>query len=108
LGVGGLGCSVALALVRLGFRKVILVDKDVVDAHNLNRQILFSRSDIGKPKVPQASRSSPQPLITLRQVVAAERGLQSHNLRTEIVPPSNPLHASVVLTQRRLVTTASR
>jgi len=37
LGVGGLGCSVALAAVRLGFGKIVLVDRDVVDYHNLNR-----------------------------------------------------------------------
>src|SRR5690606_18050487 len=43
LGVGGVGCSVALGLVRLGIRKLFLVDRDVVDIHNLNRQILFSK-----------------------------------------------------------------
>lgn len=51
LGVGGLGCSVAISCARLGFRKLILVDYDVVVLHNLNRQILFGRSDVGKPKV---------------------------------------------------------
>jgi hypothetical protein len=51
LGVGGLGCSVALELVRLGFKRIYLLDNDVVDTHNLNRQILFSKDDIGKPKV---------------------------------------------------------
>ncbi len=37
LGTGGLGCSVALGLARLGVGKLILVDKDTVDVHNLNR-----------------------------------------------------------------------
>jgi molybdopterin/thiamine biosynthesis adenylyltransferase len=42
---------VALGLCRLGVKKIFLVDKDVVDAHNLNRQILFSKEDVGLPKV---------------------------------------------------------
>ena len=37
LGAGGLGCSVALGLARLGIGKMILIDKDVVETSNLNR-----------------------------------------------------------------------
>ena len=50
LGIGGLGCSVALGLARLGLKKLILLDKDVVEVSNLNRQVLFSHADVGKPK----------------------------------------------------------
>ena len=50
LGTGGLGCGVALGLARLGVKKIILVDKEVVEISNLNRQILFTKEDIGKPK----------------------------------------------------------
>ena len=32
-------------------KKLILIDKDVVELHNLNRQILFSVEDVGKSKV---------------------------------------------------------
>jgi hypothetical protein len=35
----------------LGVKKIFLLDKDTVDYHNLNRQILFSKEDIGKSKV---------------------------------------------------------
>jgi len=51
LGTGGLGCSVALSLARLGVGKMIMIDKDMVDISNLNRQILFDHKDIGKNKV---------------------------------------------------------
>ena len=54
LGTGGLGCSVALGLARLGVGKIILLDKDVVDVHNLNRQILFDHADVGHLKVEAA------------------------------------------------------
>jgi len=38
-------------LSRLGVGKLILIDHDVVDTSNLNRQTLFDHSDVGKPKV---------------------------------------------------------
>ena len=41
----------ALGLARLGVGKMILIDKDVVDISNLNRQILFDHNDVNKPKV---------------------------------------------------------
>jgi len=41
LGCGGLGCTVAFALARLGIKKIILIDYDKVEISNLNRQILF-------------------------------------------------------------------
>jgi adenylyltransferase/sulfurtransferase len=50
LGSGGLGCTVALSLARLGVGRIILIDKDVVEISNLNRQVLFSHEDVGKPK----------------------------------------------------------
>lgn len=39
-----------MSLARLGVKKLILVDKDVVDTSNLNRQILFSKDQVGKLK----------------------------------------------------------
>ena len=50
-GVGGLGCAVGEILTRAGIGKLILIDKDIVEISNLNRQILFDISDIGKSKV---------------------------------------------------------
>ncbi len=48
-GLGGLGSNVAMYLTRLGVGKLILVDFDVVDISNLNRQNYFM-TDIGRPK----------------------------------------------------------
>jgi len=56
LGTGGLGCSVAMGLARMGVGKLILLDKDVVDVHNLNRQILFDHGDVGHSKVEAAQK----------------------------------------------------
>ena len=46
----GIGSSPAVCAARMGFENFVLVDGDVVDAHNLNRQF-YDFADIGKPKV---------------------------------------------------------
>lgn len=68
LGVGGIGCSVAMCLVRMGIDTIYLLDRDYVEASNLNRQILFYLSDLGKSKVE----------------TAAQHLKEMHNLRTNI------------------------
>ena len=50
-GVGGVGGYVCEALVRAGVGQIDIVDKDVVDITNLNRQIIATHDTIGQPKV---------------------------------------------------------
>lgn len=50
-GIGGVGSYTVEALVRAGIQNFVLVDKDVVDETNLNRQIIATTKTIGKPKV---------------------------------------------------------
>lgn len=57
LGVGGLGSVVSMNLCRLGVKHLILIDYDVVEGHNLNRQLLFTKSDIGSSKSEAAKRN---------------------------------------------------
>ncbi|MGE3075235.1 MAG: molybdopterin-synthase adenylyltransferase MoeB [Dehalococcoidia bacterium] len=54
IGAGGLGSPVALYLALAGVGTVGIVDFDVVDRTNLQRQILHQTDDIGKPKVQSA------------------------------------------------------
>eukprot|EP00760_Papus_ankaliazontas_P023393 PhM_4_TR2049/c1_g1_i1/m.95544/K21029/moeB; molybdopterin-synthase adenylyltransferase len=53
-GVGGVGTNILPTLARLGVKKIVMVDFDVVEETNLNRQVLFSPADIGKRKVDAA------------------------------------------------------
>lgn len=50
IGLGGVGGTALSALYRSGFRHFVLVDNDKVDPSNLNRQIMYTNSDIGKLK----------------------------------------------------------
>jgi bacteriocin biosynthesis cyclodehydratase domain-containing protein len=57
IGCGGLGCWAAAGLACIGVGRLTLVDDDTVEESNLNRQILFRASDIGRPKVEAAART---------------------------------------------------
>jgi len=54
IGMGGLGCPLLTYLASSGVCNIGIVDYDKVELSNLNRQILFNTSDIGKYKVNQA------------------------------------------------------
>ncbi|CAG7655171.1 ThiF family adenylyltransferase [Paenibacillus allorhizosphaerae] len=50
LGIGGVGSIAAEALARTGVGRVVMVDKDVVDITNVNRQIHALTTTVGQPK----------------------------------------------------------
>ncbi len=54
VGAGGLGSPVALYLTAAGVGRIGLVDSDFVGLSNLQRQILYTTSDLGAPKVDRA------------------------------------------------------
>lgn len=51
IGVGGLGCPIAMYLAAVGVGTLGLVDFDRVDESNLQRQVLFTTRDVGRLKV---------------------------------------------------------
>ena len=50
IGVGGIGSPVALALTKMGCRRLTLFDPDTIEPHNLPNQ-LYRLRDVGRPKV---------------------------------------------------------
>ena len=76
LGVGGLGSWAALSLACCGVGELTLVDGDVVELSNLNRQVLFAAADIGRPKARLAAAAIERFNPGIR-VVPVERTLGS-------------------------------
>jgi molybdopterin/thiamine biosynthesis adenylyltransferase len=79
VGVGGLGSPAALALALAGVGTIGLIDPDVVELSNLQRQILHQTSDLGRPKVVSAREK----LLRLNPAVAVlthHERLQAENL----------------------------
>ena len=79
VGAGGLGSPAAFYLAAAGVGRLRLVDDDVVDRSNLQRQILHGEADIGTAKVESARRSLSDLNPRLRVEPVAER-LDSGNV----------------------------
>src|ERR1035441_10375187 len=80
VGTGGLGSPLALYLAAAGIGTLGLVDFDVVDASNLQRQIIHSTKDIGRKKLDSAEEK----LLALNpslNVVKHDTMLSSANAR---------------------------
>ena len=56
VGIGGLGSVSARQLTSLGVGLVRVVDRDIVEVSNLQRQLLYTVNDIGTPKVEVAMK----------------------------------------------------
>lgn len=78
VGAGGLGSPVALYLAAAGIGTIGLIDSDVVDLSNLQRQVLHHTPDVGRAKV----KSAKEKILALNpdvKVETYEDRLTSHN-----------------------------
>ena len=83
VGAGGLGSPALLYLAAAGVGTLGIVDFDVVDESNLQRQIIHGQSDIGKPKAVSAKESIEEanPFV---EVVLHEERLDSTNVLRDL------------------------
>ena len=78
VGTGGLGAPTALYLAAAGVGTIGVVDFDVVDVTNLQRQIIHGTSDIGRPKIVSAEESMKE-INPYLNVIRHEVALTSEN-----------------------------
>jgi len=85
VGAGGLGSPTALYLAAAGVGEIGLVDFDAVDLSNLQRQVLYTTADVGRPKL-AAAKERLEALNPGTRVVPYEERLSSENA-LEILRP---------------------
>ena len=85
VGAGGLGAPAALYLAAAGVGEIGLVDFDAVDLSNLQRQVLYSTSDVGRPKL-VAARERLEGLNPGTRVTPHEVRLTSENALDILAP----------------------
>src|ERR1700755_3389474 len=78
VGAGGLGSPALLYLAAAGVGTLGVVDFDVVDESNLQRQIIHGQSDVGRPKA-ESARDSINEINPLVNVVIHQERLDSDN-----------------------------
>jgi sulfur-carrier protein adenylyltransferase/sulfurtransferase len=78
VGAGGLGSPALLYLAAAGVGTLGIVDFDVVDESNLQRQVIHGQSDVGRPKA-ESARDSIQEINPYVNVVLYEERLDSDN-----------------------------
>jgi len=79
IGAGGLGSPASLYLTAAGVGRIGIVDADVVDESNLQRQIVHSTESLGEPKVESAKRAI-EALNPDVEVVGYKERLTSENI----------------------------
>jgi molybdopterin/thiamine biosynthesis adenylyltransferase len=79
VGLGGLGSATALTLVREGITDLLLIDDDIVELSNLDRQSLYTEEDIGHKKVKCAAKAlhsiDPSANIVIRKQMLDEKSV---------------------------------
>ena len=82
-GLAGLGSNIAVMLARSGIGKLLLVDFDVVDVTNLNRQMYFI-PQLGKPK----AEALPETVISDHSLIKAFTACHTHPGRQDVTTVS--------------------
>lgn len=85
VGLGGLGSAAALYLAGAGIGKLMLCDRDRVDASNLHRQILYTQADVGRFKIEAARErlAAQNPDVALE--VLAPEGIEAAIKKADVV-----------------------
>ncbi|MFO1372375.1 MAG: molybdopterin-synthase adenylyltransferase MoeB [Candidatus Competibacteraceae bacterium] len=105
VGLGGLGSATAMYLAAAGVGQLTLVDFDVVDLSNLQRQILHHTVDIGRLKV-ESARDTLLALNPLVEVTAIPKALDEAELLNQLQQTDVVVDASDNLPTRLAINAA--
>jgi len=105
IGAGGLGSAAAPYLAAAGVGKITLIDHDVVDLTNLQRQIMHRQNSIGMPKVSSAKKTL-QELNPNLNVVALEQKVTADLLDKLLPNTTVVLDCTDNFTSRHLINAA--
>lgn len=78
-GIGGVGSYVLEAVVRAGVLNITIVDKDIIDITNINRQLIALNSNIGKDKV-DVAKSRVMNINKDANVIAIKQDITPNNI----------------------------
>ena len=79
IGAGGLGAPAAMYLAAAGVGTIGIADADAVDLSNLQRQVIHSTNDLGKPKV-ESARETMEAINPDVKVVTYHEFISSYNI----------------------------
>jgi len=89
VGIGGLGCEIAKNLAMVGVGQLDLVDMDIIEFSNLNRQLLFVDAEMGEPKAIAAAKK-------LREINPYIQ-INAHNTSLERLDPQLYKNADLIV-----------
>lgn len=78
-GIGGVGSYVLEAVVRAGVLNITIVDKDIIDITNINRQLIALNSNIGKDKV-DVAKSRAVDINKDANIIAIKQDITPNNI----------------------------
>lgn len=104
VGLGGLGSPAAMYLAAAGVGHLVIVDFDTVELANLQRQILYSTRDVGRPKTSAAEQTllALNPLIRVTPVSHALEGkdlIEQVRLADVVLDASDNLRTRLTLNE---------
>lgn len=105
VGAGGLGSPAVLALAAAGVGTLTVIDDDLVEVTNLQRQVMHRLADVGARKVDSATRAAADLAPDTRVITVAER-LTSGNARTLLAGADLVLDGSDTFDTREAVAAA--
>lgn len=79
IGAGGLGGYIVEGLARMGVGRLVVVDGDVFEEHNLNRQLLCAEGDLGRAKV-EVARERVNSINSAVEIIAHQMRATDDNL----------------------------